>query len=407
MPIRAARTACRSVILRAFKRIGQRGRLRQLTLVKGGPAGDDLVSGLREWPAERPEQRVERRKPIGRVGDRGSQGRPQDGLTIEQDLALVGEVTKEDPLRHAHPLRRDQGGDMRVFLTGANGWVGSVVARELLDAGHEVTGLVRSNEKADALAATGITPLLGSLGDRDVLREGASTADGVIHTAFGLDISRIVELAAEDRRAIETYGEVFAGTDRPIVVTDGVLLTPSGEVFREGARPRVLPDFPRASQQTAFSLAERGVHASVFRLPRSVHGAGERHGFVPMLSAVAREKGVSAYVGDGQNLWPSVHRLDAAPVFRLALERGSRGEAYHAIAEEGVPFRLIAQAIGQQVGVPAKSLTPQEAEAHFGGLAMFVAGNVPASNERTRQALGWEPRQIGLIADTSRADYSA
>ena len=162
---------------------------------------------------------------------------------------------------------------MRVFLTGANGWVGSVIARDLLDTGHAVVGLVRSKEKADALAAAGVTPLLGSLGDLDVLREGSGDADGIIHTAFGIDFSKIVELADEDRQAIETFGEVFTGSDRP-VVTGGVGLLPSGETFREDARPPIIPEFPRASEQTAFALAGRGLRASVVRLPRSVHGAG-------------------------------------------------------------------------------------------------------------------------------------
>jgi len=295
---------------------------------------------------------------------------------------------------------------MRVFLTGANGWVGSVVTRDLLDAGHAVTGLVRSKEKADALAAAGVTPLLGSLRDLQVLRSGAGDADGVIHTAFGLDMTKIGELAEEDREAIETFGEVFAGSDRPVVVTGGIGLLPSGETLREDARPAIIPQFPRASEQTAFALAERGVRAVVVRLPRSVHGAGERHGFVPSLAAMARAKGVSAYVGDGQNLWPSVHRLDAARVFRLAVERGVRNEAFHAVAEEGVPFRLIAEAIGRQVGVPARSLTPDEAEAHFGGFARWVAGNGPASSERTKAVLGWEPRERGILSDIERPDYS-
>ncbi len=296
---------------------------------------------------------------------------------------------------------------MRVFLTGANGWVGSVIARDLLDAGHAVVGLVRSKEKGEALAAAGVTPLLGSLADLDVLRRGAGDADGVIHTAFGLDMSKIVELAEEDRQAIETLGEVFAGSDRPIVVTNGVGLLPVGEMFTEDSpSPPINPAWPRASEQTTFALAERGLRASVVRLPRSVHGSGERHGFVPQLATLAREKGVSAYVGDGQNLWPSVHRLDAARVFRLALERGARDEAFHAIAEEGVPFRLIAEAISRQVGVPTKSLTPEEAEDHFGGFAMWVAGNGPASSERTREILGWEPREMGIISDIERPDYS-
>jgi nucleoside-diphosphate-sugar epimerase len=293
---------------------------------------------------------------------------------------------------------------MRVFLTGANGWIGSAVTRELLDAGHTVVGLVRSKEKGEALAVAGGTPLLGSLRDLEVLRQGAGNADGVIHTAFGLDFSRIVELSEEDSKAIETFGEVFAGSDRPIVVTSGLGLLPRGETFTEDARPPIIPAFPRASEQTAFALAERGLRASVVRLSRSTHGVGERHGFVPMLAAAAREKGVSAYVGDGQNLWPAVHRLDAARIFRSALERGTRNEAFHAVAE-GVPFRLIAEAIGRQVGVPAKSLTPEEAETHFGALAVWVAGSGPASSERTRAVLGWEPREIGIISDIDRPDY--
>lgn len=294
---------------------------------------------------------------------------------------------------------------MRVFLTGANGWVGSMVARDLLGAGHSVVGLVRSEEKGEALAAAGVTPLVGALTDLDLLRKGAGDADGVIHTAFGLDFSKMQELSEEDRRAIETFGEVFTGSDRPVVVTAGFGLSPSGAAFREDDRPPPVPGFPRVSEQTAFAVADRGVRASVVRLPRSVHGVGERHGFVPMLAALAREKGVSAYVGDGQNLWPSVHRLDAARVFRLALERGARNEAFHAVAEEGVPYRLVAEAIGRQLGVPAKSLTPEEAEAHFGGLAVWVAGHGPASSERTREVLGWKAEERGLIADIDRPDY--
>ena len=294
---------------------------------------------------------------------------------------------------------------MRVFVTGATGWIGSMIVRDLLKAGHSVKGLVRSAEKGTALTQAGASPLVGFLDDLDTLRKGAEAVDGVIHTAFGLDLSRIANLAEEDRRAIETFGEVFAGSTRPIIVTDG-FQTADGVLAREIDRPAVVPAFPRASQQTAFALAERGVHASVVRNPRSVHGRGETHGFVPWLAGIAREKGVSAYVGEGENLWPAVHREDAARVYRLALERGARGEAYHAVGEQGVPYRLIAEAIGRQVGVPARSMAQEEAAAHFGNLAVWVANDGPASSEWTRATLGWSPTHPGLIEDIERPEYS-
>lgn len=295
---------------------------------------------------------------------------------------------------------------MRVLLTGANGWIGSMIVRDLLDAGHSVVGLVRDEAKGAALAEAGATPLLGSIEDLELLRRAAADAEGIIHTAFGLDLSKIEELAAQDVAAIETFGAAFAGSDRPLVVTGGFLQT-TGEKSLEHDRPPVVPQFPRASEQTAFALAGRGVHATVVRNPRSVHGKGERHGFVPMLAAVAREKGVSGYVGDGQNRWPSVHRRDAARVYRLALERRGRDEAFHAVAEEGVPFRQIAEAIGRQLGVPTRSMTAEEAAEHFGPLAMWVQNDGPASSEWTRKTLGWVPSDSGIVSDIESPDYSS
>ena len=293
---------------------------------------------------------------------------------------------------------------MRAFLTGASGWIGSMIAQDLIAAGHSVSGLTSVPGNAETLSAAGVTPLVGALTDIDVLRRGVEDAEGIIHTAFGLDLSRIGELAAEDSRAIEVFGDVFSGSVRPIIVTDGFLHL-TGEKAQETDRPEVMSAFPRASQQTAFALADRGIHASVVRNPRSVHGKGERHGFVPMLAAVARDKGVSAYIGEGRNLWPAVHRLDAARVYRLALERGARGEAYHAVAEEGVPFRDIAEAIGRQLGLPSVSLAPEDSQAHFGPLAVWVGNDGPASNAWTRETLGWQPEQPGIVADIEQPDY--
>ena len=297
---------------------------------------------------------------------------------------------------------------MRVFVTGANGWVGSALVPDLIAAGHQVTGLVRSEQKAVALRATGAEPLLGSLADTEVLKRGAAQADGVIHLAFGVDFSRMAEMAREEEQAIETFGEVYAGSDRPVVVTSGFGLLPAGETFTEEmlVAPAV-PGFPRAPEPAASAVAAKGARVAWVRLPRSVHGVGERHGFVPMVAGVAREKGVSAYVGDGQNLWPSVHRLDAARVFRLALEHGAQGVPFHAVADEGIPFRQIAEAIGEQLGVPTKSISAEEAAGHFGPLAMWIAGNGPASSARTRERLGWVPEQPGLIRDISQPEYFA
>ena len=295
---------------------------------------------------------------------------------------------------------------MRVFITGANGWVGSALVPELIAAGHQAVGLVRSERKAEALRALGAEPLLGSLGDLETLKRAVSQADGVVHLAFGIDFSRIAELAKEDREAIEAFGEVYAGSDRPVIITSGFGLLPAGERFTEdGPLAPINPEWPRASEQTAAAIAEKRVRATWVRLPRSVHGVGERHGFMPMLAGVAREKGVSAYISDGQNLWPSVHRLDAARVYRLALEHGAKGGPFHAVADEGVPFREIAEAIGEQLDLPVRSISTEEAGGHFGSLALWVAGNGPASSAQTKACLSWAPEQPGLIHDISQPEY--
>jgi nucleoside-diphosphate-sugar epimerase len=295
---------------------------------------------------------------------------------------------------------------MRVFVTGATGFIGSAIVQELIGAGHQVIGLARSDAAADSLIAAGAEVHRGTLEDLDSLRRGAAASDGVIHTAFIHDFSQYVANAEIDRRAIEAIAGALEGSDKPFVSTSGTLGLEPGRVGKEDdAASLTNPAGPRAAAEgIMLAAASRGVRTSIVRLPPSVHGDGD-HGFVPALISIAREKGVSAYVGDGLNRWPAGHRLDVARLFRLALEKGTAGSIFHGVADEGVPVRDIAEVIGRRLNLPLVAKSSGEAADHFGWLAQVLGMDCPASSAQTQERLGWRPNQPALIPDLDRAGY--
>ncbi len=304
---------------------------------------------------------------------------------------------------------------MRVFVTGASGWIGSAVVPELIGAGHQVVGLARSDASAAALAAAGAEVLHGTIDDVDTLRNAAAASDGVIHLAFKHDVAfsgGFQDAADADRRAVETFGEALADSDRPFVIASGTAGLVPGRVATEqdghgiagtehlAAGPRIR----RATAELTLSLASRGVRSSILRLPPTVHGDGD-HGFMATLVGIARRTGASGYLGDGSNRWPAVHRLDAAHLFRLALENTPAGSTLHAVADEGVPIRAVAEVIGRHLELPVVAIAPEDAAEHFTWLAGFIALDTPASSALTRDLLGWQPTQPGLIDDLDKGHY--
>lgn len=291
---------------------------------------------------------------------------------------------------------------MRVFITGGSGHVGSAVTNELIAHGHQVTGLARSDAAAAKLEAAGASVLRGELGDLDVLTRGAREADAVIHCGFVHDFSNFAASVETDRIAIETLGAALKGTDKPLIVTAGLAGIAPGRIATE--EDELAPVIPRVSEPTALKLARDGVKAMVVRLPPSTHGDND-HGFVAALIQFARNAGAAAYVGEGSNRWSAGHVLDAARVYRLALEKGTAGARYHVVGDEGIPVREIAETIGTRLGLPVKSVTEEEAGTYLSWLAPFFQLDIAASAELTRRRLGWEPREKGLLADMEQGTY--
>jgi nucleoside-diphosphate-sugar epimerase len=295
---------------------------------------------------------------------------------------------------------------MRIFVTGASGFIGSAVVAELIDAGHDAIGLARSDQAASAVQAAGAEAHRGALDDLESLRSGAAAADGVIHTAYIHDFSRMPDSARIDLLAVETLGTALEGSGRPMVITTGTALIKPGEVATEedsadsDSHPRL------KAEDAAKAFAARGVRTAIVRPGASVHGEAD-HGFVPVLIDIARSKGVSAYIGDGSNRWPAVHRLDAANLYRLALEDAPAGSVFHAIADEGIATRDIAEVIGRHLELPVVSIAPHDAAEHFGWMGMFFGIDAPASSALTQERLGWRPGRLGLIEDLEQGHYFA
>ncbi|MEO6852046.1 MAG: SDR family oxidoreductase [Mucilaginibacter sp.] len=290
---------------------------------------------------------------------------------------------------------------MRVFVTGATGFIGTAIVQELIGAGHQVLGLARSDVSAQKLIDAGAEVHRGDLEDLDSLRSGAAQSYGVIHTGFIHDFTRFAEVCQVDKIAIETIGEVLAGSDRPFIVTSGTALVSPGKLATEDITPPINPAWPRSSEQTGDA-----VHASAIRLSPSVHGDGDKHGFIPILVNIAKEKGISAYIGEGQNRWNAVHRLDAAHLYRLILEAPARAPRYHACAEEAITVKAIAEAIGKQLNLPVVSIAPEAAAEHFGWFSHMAAIDCPTSSQWTQEQLNWLPTHATLLADINNGIYT-